>query len=169
MADAKVSAGTQITNMPLAGKMYVDDAGVDKYVEFDNLSETGTFTPTLYGSVTAGTQTYTQQNGRYSRVGKTVRFDLYILMSAKDGTTDGDIYIGGLPYNQTSGVVYNAVSIGTTINITLTSGYFIQGYINTGTNVILLKESNGTARNSITDTEIAAATEIMISGCYQVA
>jgi len=106
MADAKVGDGTQITNMPLTGKMYVDDSGVDKYVDFDDLTETGTFTPTLGD----GTNDYTLSTatGNYTRIGKQVT--AYINITWTDlGSAGGTILrVGGLPYAATSAAGFRA-------------------------------------------------------------
>jgi hypothetical protein len=57
---------------------------------------TGTFTPVLLGSTTAGTPTYTEQTGRYVRLGKSVQFVIQIAISNKGGIA-GNVRISGLP------------------------------------------------------------------------
>lgn len=56
-----------------------------------------TWTPTIAGSSTAGTQTYSVQVGTYTRVGNTIFAFYNITLSALDGATAGGLYIGGLP------------------------------------------------------------------------
>jgi len=58
--------------------------------------EEGTWTPTYYGSSTAGTTTYTQQRGTYTKVGRLVTIDCDLTWSAKTGTGNGRV--GGLPF-----------------------------------------------------------------------
>lgn len=53
--------------------------GISAYTE-------ASFTPTVYGASTAGTGTYTSQIGRYTRIGNTVFFRLYIVWTAHTGT-----------------------------------------------------------------------------------
>ncbi|MGK9234766.1 hypothetical protein KXS07_23665 [Inquilinus limosus] len=61
--------------------------------------ETGTWTPTLYGNTTAGTQTmHANNSGNYIRVGQTVVAVAYIQWSAIDAAAAGDVVIGGLPF-----------------------------------------------------------------------
>ena len=59
--------------------------------------EEGTFTPTLFGSTTAGTPTYTNQSGNYTKIGNTVRVQLRVSVSAISGVA-GSLRIGGLPF-----------------------------------------------------------------------
>ena len=56
----------------------------------------GTFTPTVFGSTTAGTYTYTTQSGTYQRIGNVVTFQINVAWTA--GTGVGPLYIGGLPF-----------------------------------------------------------------------
>lgn len=60
------------------------------------LRVSGTFTPTVAGSGTAGTTTYTTQSGSYERIGNVVKFRLRVGWSAQTGA--GNLLIGGLPY-----------------------------------------------------------------------
>ncbi len=64
----------------------------------------GTFTPTLIGGSTAGSTTYVNQNGYYTRIGNLVYVTANINISAATGT--GIVTLGGLPFtikNQTAG------------------------------------------------------------------
>src|SRR3990167_4235347 len=60
--------------------------------------EEGTWTPTVAGSSTAGSQTYSVQVGRYVKIGKLVTAQFYVVMTAKDGATAGNALISGLPF-----------------------------------------------------------------------
>lgn len=59
--------------------------------------EEGTFTPTIDGSSSSPTVTYTTQNGTYTKVGNVVSAYFYIEGSARTGGT-GDLVIRGLPF-----------------------------------------------------------------------
>ncbi len=84
----------------------------------------GTWTPKIAGDGTAGTQTYSVRTGYYVRIGKMVWCDFYINMSALDGATAGNIYIGDLPFAVSSASNYiSGGNIGAWGNITLTGGY----------------------------------------------
>jgi hypothetical protein len=62
---------------------------------------TGTFTPAFaFGGGTTGI-TYTTRTGRYTRIGDTVHFSLYVLLS-DNGSSTGDWTITGLPLTSSS-------------------------------------------------------------------
>jgi len=81
--------------------------------------ETGTFTPTVAGVTVAGNNSYTEQTGRYMRIGKRVFFDARIKLSSKDPAMSGQACIKGLPFSANSAVRYN-VYFGTTDYVTFT-------------------------------------------------
>jgi hypothetical protein len=58
--------------------------------------EEGTFTPAIIGTSTAGTGTYSQQLGVYTKIGRQVFFTITITWSAHTGT--GNIGASGLPF-----------------------------------------------------------------------
>jgi hypothetical protein len=57
--------------------------------------EEGAWTPVLIGLVTAGAGTYTSQDGKYTKVGNLVTFQMTLTWSAHTGT--GTMQIQGLP------------------------------------------------------------------------
>ena len=66
--------------------------------------EEGTFTPTATGATTAGTTTYTTQEGIYTKIGRQVTIAVGIRYTAATGT--GLLKIGGLPYLATTSQTY---------------------------------------------------------------
>lgn len=82
--------------------------------------EEGTWTPTVFGSTSAGTATYTLQVGRYTKIGNTVVCHANLGISAHTGT--GNVRLGGLPFTSAnvSNIVY-AGSIAELGNLTLTA------------------------------------------------
>lgn len=83
----------------------------------------GTWTPTLLGTGTAGTPTYTNQTGTYEVVGRqvVVRFNLQV--SALGGPT-GFMLVGGLPFaSGGSGTDFGACVFNYASGITLDTGY----------------------------------------------
>jgi hypothetical protein len=78
------------------------DAGAIPY-------ETGTFTPTLYGTGTAGVFTYSWREGRYTRIGNRVWADISIGISAVSIAAEGGIRIGNLPYAAKNAGTYRAI------------------------------------------------------------
>ena len=57
--------------------------------------QTGTWTP-VFNFVSA--PTYTEQTGRYTKIGNVFYFDVRIEVSAIDNTDNSNIHIGGMPY-----------------------------------------------------------------------
>jgi hypothetical protein len=81
--------------------------------------EEGTFTPVIQGSSTAGTATYSAQNGKYTKIGNKVFFEIYV--NYNTGTGTGNLRVGGLPFTSISAGVYGAVSFGEFANIAMTA------------------------------------------------
>lgn len=62
--------------------------------------EEGTFTPSASGNTTAGTGTYSIQQGYYTRIGREVNFRILLSWSAHTGT--GGLNITGLPFTSSN-------------------------------------------------------------------
>jgi hypothetical protein len=62
--------------------------------------EEGTFTPTAYGQTSAGTTTYTQQHGFYTKIGRQVTVIIFINWTAMTGT--GILRVGSLPFTSSN-------------------------------------------------------------------
>jgi hypothetical protein len=95
--------------------------------------EEGTFTPTVIGSTTAGTATYSTQTGTYTKVGRLVTATIFLGWSGGTGT--GDLRLTGLPFS-VSGASYFPASIGYIDAIALTALNYILGYAFQGTSRI---------------------------------
>lgn len=111
-------------------------------------TETGTFTPTVYGSTTAGTCTYTVQKGFWHRVGKMVTISMRVTYSAHDGT--GNMRIGGLPFTAVtdSGAAWPATVLTQDISYTGEIG----GHIASGDNFVSMRTyGTGSAANLAMD------------------
>jgi hypothetical protein len=63
--------------------------------------EEGTWTPVIIGKTTAGTGTYSQQIGRYTKIGNTVRIYFAVAWSAHTGT--GTTAVTGFPFTSGAG------------------------------------------------------------------
>ena len=110
--------------------------------------EEGTWTPTYYGSTSAGTTTYTGQKGLYVKIGKTVYIECDLSWSAKTGTGDG--YIGGLPFNPNNYLTTDARAL---FYIGAYGGYSITGTLSgivqqSQTYIILYVNNNATLTGS---------------------
>jgi hypothetical protein len=93
---------------------------------FDDYEE-GTWTPTISGSTTAGSGTYTVQVGRYTKVGNLVTVTGVITWTAHTGT--GSIFLTGLPFTSANIVNFEPVISVTPSNIALTALNVASGYV----------------------------------------
>jgi len=106
----------------------------------------GTFTPTLIGASTAGTTTYSVQDGYYRRVGNLVIIQAVVTGTGATGT--GNALFGGFPFtikNQTQGTAVGSVLMSNAASWTWPTGSTsaaFQGLINSTTAIIFV---SGTA------------------------
>jgi hypothetical protein len=68
--------------------------------------EEGTWTPTVEGSSTAGSGTYTVQQGTYTKIGNLVTINVWINWSAHTGT--GDMLLANFPFTSIGTTNYRA-------------------------------------------------------------
>jgi len=128
-------------------------------------------TVTLYGTSTAGTNTYSNNTMTWRLIGDMCFFNLYIILTAKDAAMAGNVYIAGLPYSsRAASAQTTSVSIGWASNITLDAGYTQMGaYIPVGQSYIVLNEiKTAAAAGLIPAANIANNSQIMISGLYPI-
>jgi hypothetical protein len=108
----------------LLGGVVFGDAGGSGTSSSNTLDsyEEGTFTPTVIGSTTAGTATYSHQNGAYTKIGNVVNIQIYLNWSS--GTGAGVLRFSNLPFTLygTSGF-YSSATIGEYSNIAGTAGH----------------------------------------------
>jgi hypothetical protein len=131
---AFVLAGGNTTNngvgvaFPAAQSASTDSNTLDDYEE-------GTFTPVVRGSSVAGSGTYTNQKGFYTKVGRLVTVNVWLVWTAHDGT--GFIQFGGLPFvsSSTAGN-YGGISIGYQSNISSAANTVLYGLTEFGTNIV---------------------------------
>ena len=126
--------------------------------------EEGTFTPTIIGTTTAGTGTYSTQSGTYTKVGRLVSCQIFLNWTAQTGT--GDMRISGLPFLVSGASNYfAAAAIGYLSNVSLSAGNIATGYAINATSVITLGQypTGGGAGSGIA---MDTSGEILISVTY---
>ena len=123
--------------------------------------EEGTFTPTAYGYITAGTCNYTTQYGRYIRIGNIVYIHIKIGWSGHSGT--GDIRIGRLPFTSIINQVIDIHPVGMPFTGMVTC--------QTLTDAVFARSINTNGSQNIIDipVETPSDSEIRISGTYIIA
>lgn len=128
--------------------------------------EEGTFTPAIRGSSTAGTATYSQQNGIYTKIGRMVQFEIYVNWSGGTGT--GNLQISGLPFTSANSNTFSSASISYFNNIALAaSGNVPLSYVeNSSTVLAFLEMPSGGGVNA--NVAYSAAGGIQIAGTYSV-
>ena len=86
-----------------------------------NAYEEGTWTPGL--SFAGGTTgiTYSERNGKYTRIGRQVTVEVEIALNSK-GTSSGRVQIGNLPFNSIAAIFTTAIELR---NVTFTQKYAI--------------------------------------------
>lgn len=132
--------------------------------ELLNDYEEGTWTPTIIGTSTAGTASYSTQNGTYTKVGRMVYFQCELIWSAGSGS--GSLRISGLPY--TCGGNNCSVSVGDLENVALSALFYVGGaYVFANSTQISFRECQvgGGGNNPVA---YDAAGTIRIGGCYYV-
>jgi hypothetical protein len=125
--------------------------------------EEGTWTPVLIGTTSAGTGTYTTQDGKYTKVGNLVTFQMGLSWSAHTGT--GTMQIQGLPYTTSStGIGTAAVYVS---DIGSSAGTLIQCFVSNSTTDIRLRQV-ATGGGSAAGVAMDTSGQMFISGHYYV-
>lgn len=157
-----------VTGTASTGAMVLP-AGVQFDKDGDTLSyfDEGTWSPTIGGSSTPGTPTYSAQVGKFQRIGKRVTFEGYVVITAIAGSPAGTVRIGGLPFASANTSNYRcAVHIPYWIGFT--SGV-AGGVIEPNTDYIDVYCYIAGSVAVLNATEISATSRLMISGSYEVA
>jgi hypothetical protein len=126
--------------------------------------EEGTFTPIVQGSTTAGVGVYSTQLGRYTKVGRLVTVEIYIVWTAHTGT--GILRIGGLPFT-VNAANYSAATIGLISNIALSASNTAYAFNEINTTFINIVQSP-VGGGSFTDVPMDVAGTFVISSTYSV-
>jgi len=126
--------------------------------------EEGTWTPVINGSSSAGSGTYSGQSGTYTKIGRTVTFNLSLTWTNHSGS--GYIYIGGFPFTNGSIVTYYVVQ---TEQISLSSGYqaFTARIAASSTQGYLIQSPASGGDRSVIDIDTTGS--VNASGTYQTA
>lgn len=129
--------------------------------------EEGTFTPTIVGTSTAGTATYGSngQQGRYTKIGNRVFFDLYLAWSAHTGT--GDLQINGLPFTVQNTTNLNRTYSVILSNVAMSAGNIGAAFSSPNTTTIALRQMP-TGGGSVANIPMDTSAQISISGSFDV-
>lgn len=133
------------------------------------MMQTGTWTPTIFGSGTAGTPTYTTQVGSYCRIGTMVFFSGQLVWSALGGAV-GEMRIGGLPFTVKSSAENRGFMHPTFYDsIAIPAGTQLVGQPTNSQTYIRLMNASVTTSNDFTDeVELTSAGTLYFWGMYQI-
>ena len=107
----------------------VPAAGVNTLDDY----EEGTWTPTLAGITTTGTNTYGLQSGRYTKIGNLVTINCDLRLTANTVAMVGGARISGLPFAPIDN--YQNGNVGVLLNVTLPVDTSTFGFSTNGTNL----------------------------------
>jgi len=124
--------------------------------------EEGTFTPSVAGATTAGTATYTQRVGVYTKIGRQV--SVQIDLGWNSGTGTGLLTITGLPFADTSNT-NPAITIGFFDGITLTASNYALAYIPSLSSIIDIVQTP-VGGGTLTSVPYDAAGRIILNVTY---
>lgn len=144
---------------PAAQSASADANTLDDYEE-------GTWTPTIRGDSTPGTQTYSTQSGRYTKIGRLVHVEFRVTMTAKDGTTAGSIFINGIPFS--IGATIGGGAVSDYSNVDLAAGQSQLMLVSNGGALYLKQGGDNSSSAFIAAAAIANTTEIAGSAMYSV-
>lgn len=127
--------------------------------------EEGTFTPALaIGGGTTGI-TYSQQVGRYTKIGNRVWIDIVIVLTSK-GALTGNLTITGLPFTSSAATAYHATFA--VQPYTFASGNYIFGDLAASSSAISLDNFAAGTTSGLTNTAINNTSQVNLSGSYEV-
>jgi hypothetical protein len=160
--NTNVKTGNLVIGTSGKGIDFSATAGTGTSELFDDYEE-GIWIPVLIGTTVAGTGTYTVQEGKYTKVGNLVTFQMRLDWSAHTGT--GTMQLQGLPFTT------SATGIGTATvyvsGVASSVGTFIQCFLSNSTTDIRLREV-ATGGGSAASVAMDTAGQMFISGHYYV-
>ena len=135
--------------------------------------EEGTFTPVMGCTSSNPTVTYSNQIGRYTKIGRLVYIRLQLdNISAPTGTLTNQMTITGLPFTAAAGIGYGAsLAVGFEVYIDYPAGVTnIQARVIAGASYIELRftEDDGGGVDFLASNFDWSDARIALSGCYEV-
>jgi hypothetical protein len=127
--------------------------------------EEGTWTMGIAFDNGATGVTYSNNTGRYTKIGRQVSVVGYLALSNK-GSSTGNATINGLPFTIGAGNSnYSAATISNLANVTFADFPQLRGEIGT-TNILFLETTNAGTLTALTNSDFANNSEVIISFTY---
>lgn len=157
-AHLQTSDGVRFPATPVPSS---DPATLDAYLE-------GTFTPRVVGSSGLGVATYTKQSGYYTKIGRTVMYDIRLEWSSHTGT--GNLVVDTLPFASTSEADYfAAVTIYASSEVAVGTGKQLVGLLFPAGAGIQFRGYDPTGVLGVTVVPISNSGVLVLSGAYRAA
>lgn len=170
-----VSVQSATVQMAIASKTYRTDSGgtvSDSYSSyilsrFDNSTQTGTWTPSIYGSGTAGTYTTTNTVATYVRVGNWVSVYADIKFSAASSGS-GELTIDGLPFAYSANTGAGGSIAASNLNLTASTPSIapIRATNNADTRIVIAETTDNAALQYTGIGGVSVSTRIYLSFSY---
>ena len=123
-----------------------------------------TFSPTIIGTSTAGTATYSVQQGNYTKIGNRVFFNCYVAWTGHTGT--GNMQMSGFPFvSNATANTQSALSISFVDNISLTAGNIPSAYFEVNSQRVVFSQSP-TGGGAAAAVPLDTAGAVMVAGSY---
>lgn len=121
--------------------------------------DSGTWTPTVSGSTTGGSQTYGTRVGHWTRRGRFVDFFCSVNVSTLDAATAGNLRITGLPFAALNTTGFQQpLTINVRSNLTLTAGYTMySAYMSNNSAIINLAQMGSNVAQALLQATAAAS------------
>lgn len=133
--------------------------------------EEGDWTPTIVGSTTNPTVTYSSQTGKYTKIGRVCYIMCVVLMSSYSGGS-GRVLVTGLPFTAGANGIGNGALSNTLVSyMDMPAGYsYITNYVDPSTtNFNWLQSGDNVVYRDMLVGEFQTATTFIVSGFYIVA
>jgi len=168
-ADTNATSTLFLLDNDLITPTSIIDTGANTVVHYVADIETGSWTPTVIGSTTAGTNTYTAQVGTYYKVGKQVTVRVRLDVSGVLSSI-GLIRIDGLPFeadfitgSTNSGFTALPASVS---NVILASGELCAIRANNGVSYLSMQKISNVGQTALTESSFGADFSISFALTY---
>lgn len=167
-ADSTASNTLFLLNKDLANPNVIN-TGTNTVIHYVAETQSGTWTPVVYGTTNAGTNTYSNQFGTYYKIGNLVTVRCRVTLSGAMAST-GQIRISGLPF--TASYISGTVSSGFMVspsgvpNVTLSSGEIFSVRIDGGANFVSLAKISNTGVANLSDTAFGSGFDLHFAITY---
>jgi hypothetical protein len=157
---------SRFKNLYLSGGLVLDDnpTAVGGSVTSKTLDdyEEGTWTPTIGGSSSSGTGTYTTQQGTYTKIGNVVKFQAEITWTSHTGT--GQLEVRNYPFTSTNEI--SPISLRFEGGPTFSSGSYVQAFVNPNSTTSGTAQTNPST-SAYTSVVISNTGTVIVNGVYK--